>query len=64
VGPGKGHNFPMLSIAVRSFEASDLPWAEALIGGDFAGRLQVRMGTVVDALAGPGFVAGTGCVAI
>jgi GNAT superfamily N-acetyltransferase len=47
----------MLPLAVRAFEPSDLAWAEALIGGGFAGRLQARMGTVVDALARPGFVA-------
>jgi ribosomal protein S18 acetylase RimI-like enzyme len=42
---------------IRRFEEADVPWAEKLIGGTFAGRLQARLGSVVDALAYPGFVA-------
>jgi ribosomal protein S18 acetylase RimI-like enzyme len=42
---------------IRPFDARDVPWAEALIGAQFGGRLQARSGSVVDALAGPGFVA-------
>jgi ribosomal protein S18 acetylase RimI-like enzyme len=33
-----------------------MPWAERLLGG-FGGRLQVRLGSVVDPLACPGLVA-------
>jgi ribosomal protein S18 acetylase RimI-like enzyme len=47
----------MSTLVVRPFEPSDLAWAEALIGADFGGRLQARMGTILDALACPGFVA-------
>jgi hypothetical protein len=41
---------------VRPFDARDLPRAESLIGAQFGGRLQARLGSVVDALACPGFV--------
>ena len=42
---------------IRQFGEADVPWAETLIGGDFKGRLQARLGEVVDALAYPGLVA-------
>lgn len=42
---------------IRPFEDPDLPWAESLLGGDFAGRLQARLGEVHDVLACPGLVA-------
>lgn len=42
---------------IRPFEQADLPWAETLIGSDFEGRLQARLGEVVDALAYPGLAA-------
>jgi ribosomal protein S18 acetylase RimI-like enzyme len=41
---------------IRSFDESDLAWAEELIGA-FGGRLQARLGSLVDALACPGLVA-------
>jgi ribosomal protein S18 acetylase RimI-like enzyme len=44
-------------LVLRSFAAEDLAWAEGLIGGDFAGRWQARLGKLVDALALPGVVA-------
>jgi ribosomal protein S18 acetylase RimI-like enzyme len=42
---------------IRMFVEADLPWAERLIGGGFGGRLQVRLGAVIDPLACPGLVA-------
>jgi ribosomal protein S18 acetylase RimI-like enzyme len=51
-----GQNRSMVSLAVRQFDLSDLNWAEALIGTDFGGRLQARLGELVDAFAWPGFV--------
>jgi ribosomal protein S18 acetylase RimI-like enzyme len=44
-------------LSVRPFREEDVSWAEELIGGAFAGRMQARLGEVVDALAYPGFVA-------
>jgi ribosomal protein S18 acetylase RimI-like enzyme len=46
-------------LVLRPFEASDIPWAEALIGADFGGRLQARRGELVDVLSCAGIVAGT-----
>lgn len=45
------------STVIRDFAASDVAWAEKLMGVDFAGRWQARLGTLVDALACPGLVA-------
>jgi ribosomal protein S18 acetylase RimI-like enzyme len=42
---------------IRPFGQADLPWAEKLIGAAFGGRLQARLGAVVDALGYPGIVA-------
>lgn len=47
----------MADLAIRPFDETDLPWAERLIGVQFGGRLQARLGAVVDALACPGMVA-------
>jgi ribosomal protein S18 acetylase RimI-like enzyme len=47
----------MGQVTTRAFVEADLPWAERLIGGGLAGRLQVRLGSVIDALACPGLVA-------
>ncbi len=46
----------MGQVTIRAFTDADLPWAERLIGG-FGGRLQARLGSVVDPLACPGLVA-------
>jgi ribosomal protein S18 acetylase RimI-like enzyme len=46
----------MGQVTIRAFGDADVPWAERLIGG-FGGRLQVRLGSVVDPLACPGLVA-------
>jgi ribosomal protein S18 acetylase RimI-like enzyme len=46
----------MGQVTIRAFTDADLPWAERLIGG-FGGRLQVRLGSVIDPLACPGLVA-------
>jgi ribosomal protein S18 acetylase RimI-like enzyme len=46
-----------LGTLIRSFDESDLAWAEELIGAHFGGRLQARLGSLVDALACPGLVA-------
>ena len=46
----------MGQVTIRAFTDADRPWAERLLGG-FGGRLQVRLGSVVDALAYPGLVA-------
>jgi GNAT superfamily N-acetyltransferase len=54
-GAKRGNNLTM-SLLVRSFGASDIGWAETLME-EFAGRLQARLGEVVDTLACPGFVA-------
>jgi len=42
---------------VRPYLEGDEPWAEAVLGDAFGGRLQARRGEVHDALALPGFVA-------
>ncbi|MGH9227510.1 MAG: GNAT family N-acetyltransferase [Acidimicrobiales bacterium] len=47
----------MGQVTIRAFTDADLPWAERLLGGGFGGRLQVRLGSVVDPLACPGLVA-------
>jgi ribosomal protein S18 acetylase RimI-like enzyme len=44
-------------LAVRAYEAGDEEWAEGLIGADFGGRWQARLGSLVDALGGAGLVA-------
>jgi ribosomal protein S18 acetylase RimI-like enzyme len=44
-------------VTIRPFTDADLPWAETLIGADMAGRMQARLGVLVDALACPGIVA-------
>jgi ribosomal protein S18 acetylase RimI-like enzyme len=47
----------MGQVTIRAFIDADRPWAERLLGGGFAGRLQVRLGSVIDPLACPGLVA-------
>jgi ribosomal protein S18 acetylase RimI-like enzyme len=47
----------MGQVTIRAFTDADRPWAERLLGEDFGGRLQVRLGAVVDPLACPGLVA-------
>jgi GNAT superfamily N-acetyltransferase len=47
-------------VRVRRFGEADLEWAEALVGADLGGRMQVRRGELVDALAWPGWVAERG----
>ena len=42
---------------IRPFVDNDVDWAEALMGADFGGRGQARLGSLIDALACPGFVA-------
>src|SRR5205085_10091523 len=42
---------------VRPYVEADEPWAEAVLDGEFGGRLQARRGEIHDALALPGFVA-------
>jgi ribosomal protein S18 acetylase RimI-like enzyme len=44
-------------VTIRAFTDADRPWTERLLGDDFGGRLQVRLGSVVDPLACPGLVA-------
>jgi ribosomal protein S18 acetylase RimI-like enzyme len=46
----------MGQVTIRALGDADVPWAERLLGG-FGGRLQVRLGSVVDPLACPGLVA-------
>jgi ribosomal protein S18 acetylase RimI-like enzyme len=46
----------MGQVTIRAFTDADVPWAERLLSG-FGGRLQVRLGSVVDPLACPGLVA-------
>jgi ribosomal protein S18 acetylase RimI-like enzyme len=45
------------TLKIRPLEAADVPWAEGLLGAGFGGRLQARLGSLVDPLACPGFVA-------
>jgi ribosomal protein S18 acetylase RimI-like enzyme len=47
----------MGQVTIRAFTDADRRWAEGLLGGNFGGRLQVRLGSVVDPLACPGLVA-------
>jgi ribosomal protein S18 acetylase RimI-like enzyme len=47
----------MGQVTIRAFTDADRRWAERLLGGSFAGRRQVRLGSVVDPLACPGLVA-------
>jgi ribosomal protein S18 acetylase RimI-like enzyme len=47
----------MGQITIRAFTGTDRPWAERLLGEDFGGRIQVRLGAVIDPLACAGFVA-------
>jgi ribosomal protein S18 acetylase RimI-like enzyme len=47
----------MGQVTIRAFTEADLPWAERLVADDFGGRLQVRLGSVIDPLACPGLVA-------
>ena len=46
----------MGQVTIRPLGDADVPWAERLLGG-LGGRLQVRLGSVVDPLACPGLVA-------
>ena len=46
----------MGQVTIRALGDADVPWAERLLGG-FGGRLQARLGSVVDPLACPGLVA-------
>ncbi len=45
-----------MSTAIRRFDASDVPAAEALLDRALGGRKQARLGELVDALDLPGFV--------
>ncbi len=47
----------MVDLSVRPLDEADVAWAEDLIGAAFGGRLQARLGTLIDALECPGFVA-------
>jgi hypothetical protein len=47
----------MGQVTIRAFTDADRRWAERLLGEDFVGRLQVRLGSVIDPLACPGLVA-------
>jgi ribosomal protein S18 acetylase RimI-like enzyme len=47
----------MGQVTIRAFTDADRRWAERLLGEDFGGRRQVRLGSVVDPLACPGLVA-------
>ena len=47
----------MGALTIRPFAEADVAWAESLIGAAFGGRLQARLGDVIDALACPGIVA-------
>jgi ribosomal protein S18 acetylase RimI-like enzyme len=51
-----GNAEAMGQVTIRALGDADVPWAERLLGG-FGGRLQVRLGSVVDPLACPGLVA-------
>lgn len=51
-----GNAEAMGQVTIRALTDADLPWAERLLSG-FGGRLQVRLGSVVDPLACPGLVA-------
>jgi ribosomal protein S18 acetylase RimI-like enzyme len=42
---------------IRPFEERDVAWAENLIGASLGGRLQARLGSVVDALTCRGLIA-------
>jgi hypothetical protein len=53
---GVGNAEAVGQVTIRAFTDADRPWAERLVDG-FGGRLQVRLGSSVDALACPGFVA-------
>jgi ribosomal protein S18 acetylase RimI-like enzyme len=44
-------------LAIRPLTTADVPWAEALLDRELAGRHQARLGALVDALDGPGIVA-------
>jgi ribosomal protein S18 acetylase RimI-like enzyme len=46
-----------VSIAIRRFDASDLPAAETLLDHTLGGRQQARLGELVDVLDLPGFAA-------
>jgi ribosomal protein S18 acetylase RimI-like enzyme len=46
----------MGQVTMRALGEADVPWAERLLGG-LGGRLQVRLGSVIDPLACPGLVA-------
>jgi ribosomal protein S18 acetylase RimI-like enzyme len=47
----------MGQVTIRAFTDADRPWAERLLGESFGGRLQARLGSLVDPLACPGLVA-------
>jgi ribosomal protein S18 acetylase RimI-like enzyme len=57
IGVARVRDAGRMSGTVRAFGDQDLPWAESLSGAQFGGRLQARLGSVVDALACPGLVA-------
>ncbi len=50
----------MANVSVRPFDEADVAWAEDLVGAAFGGRLQARLGALIDALEWPGFVAQLG----
>jgi ribosomal protein S18 acetylase RimI-like enzyme len=47
----------MGQVTIRALTDADRPWAERLLGEDFGGRVQVRLGAAIDPLACPGLVA-------
>jgi ribosomal protein S18 acetylase RimI-like enzyme len=47
----------MGQVTIREFADADRPWAERLLGDGFAGRLQARLGSVIDPLDCPGIIA-------
>ena len=51
------HAGRVATLIIRSLEPADVAWAEGLLGTGFGGRLQARLGSLVDPLACPGFVA-------
>jgi ribosomal protein S18 acetylase RimI-like enzyme len=48
-----------MAVVIRPFRNDDVAWAEQLIGAEFGGRIQARLGSTIDALAVPGFIAET-----
>jgi ribosomal protein S18 acetylase RimI-like enzyme len=47
----------MGQVTIRACTDADRQWAERLLGEDFGGRFQVRLGSLVDPLACPALVA-------